>query len=87
MTFDWATATPEDLTEKFGIINAWYLPGGEDLDLYPSMTSINTFPTLFKNYFGLDYERLPDKIQSSKNWHLPYDLLDITDRVPRASTR
>ena len=36
-------------------MNAWYLPGGEDLGLYPSMTAINTFPVLFSRYFGIDY--------------------------------
>jgi hypothetical protein len=80
---DWAAgASGDDLEIKFGILNAWYLPGGEDLGLDPSMTAINTFPTLFTRYFGLDYELLPDRVYSSHDWFRPYDLTDVTDRLP-----
>jgi hypothetical protein len=63
-------------------MNAWYLPGGEDLGLYPTMTAINTFPVLFSRYFGIDYPLLPDRVYSSHDWSHPYDLTDITDRLP-----
>ena len=45
--FDWSTATLDELAHKYGILNAWYVPGGSDLGLSDSMTSVNTFPTLF----------------------------------------
>jgi hypothetical protein len=80
---DWpADASEKELEQKYGILNAWYVPGGEDLGLYPSMTAINTFPTLFGRYFGLDYELLPDRIYSSSDWYHPYDTTEITDRLP-----
>jgi hypothetical protein len=81
-TFDWSTASDEDIETKYGILNAWYLPGGEDLDLYPEMTAINTFPVLFSRYFGLDYPLLADRVYLSKQYGLPYDLTDVTDRLP-----
>ena len=81
-TFDWATATDEEVEVKFGILNAWFMPGGEDLGLYPSMTSINTFPTLFTNYYGLDYPLLPDRVYAAKRYDLQYDVIDVTDRLP-----
>jgi len=85
---DWpADASEKELEQKYGILNAWYVPGGEDLGLYPSMTAINTFPTLFSRYFGLDYELLPDRIYSSSDWYHPYDLTDITDRLPSLRER
>ena len=28
VNFDWSTATPDELEEKYGILNAWYVPGG-----------------------------------------------------------
>jgi hypothetical protein len=80
--FAWADAPPDDLETKFGVLNAWYLPGDEDIGLYPSMTLVNTFPTLFAGYFGLDYERLPDTVWASRGRRQPYQLLDITDRLP-----
>jgi hypothetical protein len=80
---DWAAgATERELEQKYGIMNAWYLPGGEDLGLYPSMTAINTFPVLFSRYFGIDYPTHPDRIYSSHDWSHPYDMTDITDRLP-----
>ena len=33
---------------KYGILNAWYLPDGTDPGLTDSLTSVNTFPTLFR---------------------------------------
>ena len=67
---------------KFGILNAWYLPDGEEgLGLYPTMTSINTFTTLFDGYFGLDYPKQPDTIYTSTSW-LPAVRPDRRDRPP-----
>lgn len=80
--FDWATATDEEVEIKFGIMNAWYLPEGEDLGLYASMTSINTFPVLFSRYFGLHYPLLPDRVYTAKRYFLQYNLTDVTDRLP-----
>lgn len=81
-TFDWAKATDEEIEVKFGIMNAWYVPGGEDLGLYPTMTSVNTFPTLFSRYFGLDYPLLPDRVYTARNYDFQYDITDVTDRLP-----
>ncbi len=80
---DWAAgATEDELEQKYGILNAWCVPGGQDLGLDPKMTAINTFPTLFSRYFGIGYPTLPDRSFSSHDWFHPYDLTDITDRLP-----
>jgi hypothetical protein len=81
-TFDWANASDEDVEVKYGIMNAWYVPGGQDIGLYPTMTSINTFPLLFSRYFGLDYGLRPDRVYAPKRYYLNYDLTDVTDRLP-----
>ena len=78
---DWTTATPDQLEIKFGILNAWYVPGGADLGLDPRMTAINTFPVLFDRYFGLDYPLLPDLVRASIGPNQG-ELLDVTDRLP-----
>ncbi|MBA3620991.1 MAG: sulfatase-like hydrolase/transferase, partial [Euzebyales bacterium] len=36
--FNWATATRSELRLKFGILNAYYLPGAEAAGLYPSIS-------------------------------------------------
>ena len=80
-SFDWRQATDRELEIKFGIMNAWYLPPGVDLQLSQTQTSINTFPILFDRYFGLDYPMLPDRVQTSRSWLQPYALIDITSRL------
>jgi hypothetical protein len=66
---------------KFGILNAWYVPG-TDLGLDPAMTAINTFPVLFDRYFGLPYPLLDDRVAASAGWQRPYQLIDVTERLP-----
>ena len=79
--FDWQRASADELDIKFGIMNAWYVPGGADLQLPQSLTAINTFPVLFDRYFGLDYPLLPDTVRTSRSWTQPYRLIDITTRL------
>ena len=81
-TWDWNTATTEQLEIKFGILNAWYVPGERPIGLYDGQTSINTFPLLFRDYFGLDYDLLQDRVFAARKYDLPYDQLEITDRLP-----
>ncbi len=58
---DWTTATLEEREIKFGILNAWYVPGGRDIGLYPEISSVNTFRLLFNAYFDTDLPLLPDE--------------------------
>jgi hypothetical protein len=44
---------------KFLILNAYFLPGHADV-LYPTISPVNTFRTIFNVYFGAEYEILPD---------------------------
>jgi hypothetical protein len=61
---DWTTATPEEREIKYGILNAWYIPDGRDIGLYPEITSVNTFRLLFNAYFDTDLPLLPDESYS-----------------------
>ena len=85
--FEWLEASPRDIQQKYGILNAWYIPGVEDLGLDPSMSAINTFPTLFARYFGIPYPLLEERVYASRDWYHPYDLTDITDRLPSLQDR
>jgi hypothetical protein len=58
---DWTTATPEEREIKFGILNAWYVPDGRDIGLYPEISPVNTFRLLFNAYFDTDLPLLPDE--------------------------
>ncbi len=58
---DWTTATPEEREIKFGILNAWYVPDGRDIGLYPEVSPVNTFRLLFNAYFDTGLPILPDE--------------------------
>lgn len=82
--YDWATATSEDLEIKFGIFNAMYLPGNEAPDLSATLSAVNTFRLILDAYFDADLPLLPDRSFTSAGKYRPYDLTEITDRLPRA---
>ena len=81
--FDWHTATTDELAEKFGILNAYYLPGvdPEAAGLYPSVTPVNSFRVVFNAYFGTDLPLLPDRIFAHTSQQAFYDFFEVTDRV------
>jgi hypothetical protein len=82
--YDWTTATSDELEIKFGILNAMYLPDGEDSAELPStLSAVNTFRLVFDRYFDADLPLLPDRSFTSAGKLRPYDLTEITDRLPR----
>ncbi len=46
-------------TQLMGILNAYYIPGAM-VQLYPSITPVNTFRVIFNTEFGQNYPLLPD---------------------------
>jgi hypothetical protein len=42
-------------------LNAYYLPGGKALNLYPKISPVNTFRVIFNSYFDTNYPLLEDK--------------------------
>lgn len=51
-----------DIPERFGILNAIYLPDDiPTIGMTADMSSVNTFPLIFNNIFGLDLPVLRDK--------------------------
>jgi hypothetical protein len=83
--FDWTTATPDELEEKFGILSAFYLPGKtpEEAGLYDSITPVNQFRAIFNAYFSLDLPLLPDRNWIFTDQRHIYDQLDVTEKVAR----
>jgi hypothetical protein len=68
------------LWERASILNVYYLPTGKDDLLYPSISPINSFRTIFNALFDTSFDILPDKTYYSL-FDVPYNFLDITDKV------
>jgi hypothetical protein len=81
--FNWTTASPEALRQKFGILNAVYLPDrtGEEAGFYSTITPVNQFRVLFNAYFGLDLPLLPDRNYIWPDQSDIYTYIDVTDEV------
>ncbi|HEX2766928.1 MAG TPA: hypothetical protein VHR55_09875 [Candidatus Limnocylindria bacterium] len=80
---DWTAATDAHLDQAFSIFSAYYLPGIEDTScLYDGMSSVNSFRLVFDLYFDAGLPLLPDRSVIHRDREHPYDLTDITDRLP-----
>lgn len=79
--YSWERATDADLRLKFGILNAYYLPGAGSEGLYPWITPVNSFRVLLNEYFGLDMTVLPDRSFIFPDVEHLYDFTDVTARV------
>ncbi|MBV6392646.1 MAG: hypothetical protein KPEEDBHJ_01869 [Anaerolineales bacterium] len=68
------------LWERASILNAYYLPDGYDDLLYPAISPVNSFRTVFNAFFETSFDLLSDKTYYSL-FDVPYNFLDITDKV------
>lgn len=74
-----AQAAGTDMLERFGILNAVFIPpkySRKGLD--QRVSSINTFPILLNNVFNLNIERLEDRAFYSRG---DLEFLDVTSRI------
>jgi len=79
--FIWDEATEAEWREKYGILNAYYLPDVDNDVLYPSITPVNSFRLIFNLYFGTKFEFLPDNSYFSDSYRTPFDFVDVTEKV------
>jgi hypothetical protein len=81
--FDWTTASSQALRQKFGILNAVYLPDQdpEAAGFYGTITPVNQFRVLFNAEFGLDLPVLPDRNYIWPDQSDIYNYIDVTDKV------
>jgi hypothetical protein len=77
---DCVTNTQDYLRIRLGNLIAMYLPGVDDR-ISDTITSVNTFRTVFRDYFGADLPNLPDRSFTwPDNDHI-YDFEDITSEL------
>ncbi len=76
-TFNWKDATPAELQQKTGILNAYFMPGQDMSSLPPTISPVNTFRQIIDRYFGGNLPILPDKYYIDNSW-TPYKFLPVT---------
>jgi hypothetical protein len=78
-TFDWLEdATPDEILQKHGILNAMHLPGidPEAAGVHDRMSPVNTFRIVFSEYFAADLPMLPDRVYLTPNYARMYDFTE-----------
>jgi hypothetical protein len=80
-TPNWNDSKNSAIREKTGILNAYYFPDQNYKALYQTITPVNTFRTIFNQYFGGKFEKLADTIYIFENPQKPYHFYNATERV------
>jgi hypothetical protein len=70
VNFDWLNASPNQLQHKFGILNAFHLPGVDpaSVGVHDRITPVNSFRIVFNAYFDAALPLLDDTTYLSPNY-------------------
>jgi hypothetical protein len=76
--FQWLDAAPAQIQQKFGILNAFHLPGVDaaEAGVTDRTSPVNEFRIVFNSYFGSDLPLLPDVTYLSPDYARMYDLVE-----------
>ncbi|MCA9473305.1 MAG: LTA synthase family protein [Nitrospirales bacterium] len=77
---DWEDPNNTSFKERLSILNAYHIPDGEDIGLYPSISPVNTFRLILNHYFDESLPLLQDESYFS-TMDRPYEFLWVTDQV------
>jgi hypothetical protein len=78
----WADEPAADVRVKYGILNAYHLPGPRsEFTEYASITPVNTFRMIFNRYFGTQLAVLPDTSYATASTRDAYTLVELGARV------
>ncbi len=77
---NWYSIEDTALDERFGILNAYYLPDQHQDELYTSITPVNSFRVILNAYFGTDMPLLEDRSYFVGAGD-PMPLTDVTARL------
>lgn len=83
--FRWREATDAQLEEKFNILFAMRVPGGdlEAAGFHDAITPVNAWRVIFNARFGTDLPMLPDRTWAHESLYAFYEFFEITDRLSR----
>ena len=83
MTHHWEfkNASLDNIKERTNILNAYYFPDQKYQNLYQSITPVNSFRTIFRQYFDLDTPNLADKVYVFPDKDHLFEFEDVTGRL------
>jgi len=78
---DWSDPTQDFVRERSLILSATRLPKSYDNQLYPTMSSVNTYRTMFNSVFEDRFEILQDQTYFS-SYYSKSEFIDVTTILP-----
>lgn len=76
----WNLVKKTDMHERYGILNAYYLPDFPDSILYKQISPVNSFRMICDYYFDQSYPLLPDSSYFS-TFSYPFHFYNVTARL------
>lgn len=76
---EFQNASDGSILERSRILNAYYFPDGDTSQLYRSISPVNSFRTVFRQYFGMSYNNLEDKTYVPPSRPHLMDFMDVTN--------
>ncbi len=82
---DWRDPSHTSFKERMSILNAYYIPDGKEIGLYPEITPVNTFRLILNYYFDEQFPLLDDENYFS-TMDRPYEFLRVTDQIEKETS-
>lgn len=79
--YNWKEASTDELKLKFGIVNAYFLPGVDETAIPNQITPVNTFRMIFNHYMGEELPLLENRSYGWKDKNHPFDVFEVTDKL------
>ena len=64
-------------------LNAYYVPEGNETNLYDGISPVNTFRVIFNDYFNSNFELLEDRYFWMVTDKEPYHFIDVTEIIEK----
>ena len=80
MRYDQELLAKTDINEVFPNLNAYLVPKPVQDALYPTITPVNSFRTIFRVMFGENLPNLPDRSWYS-SWSWPFRFQEVTSQI------
>ena len=77
----WRKRSSSEMKARMKIFNAYYVSPNARKKLYPSISPVNTFRLIFREYFDSKVPMLPDKSFAYADKKHPYDIFSVAEKL------